>query len=201
MEDIRLTAEEEAELVETIEISADRLDALVANLLDMSRLQTGSLRAGGELVEPSDVIAAALTAVGDAASAITVTVDPDAPPALADFGLVERVLANLVENALRYAAGGPITVTASTVEDRVEFRVVDHGPGVAPEDRGRIFLPFQRLGDSVSRSGVGLGLAVATGFAEAMGGALTAEDTPGGGLTMVLALPVAVGPEGGASDG
>lgn len=109
-------------------------------------------------------------------------------------GLLERSVANVVENAVKYSPDGqPVTVSASALADRVEVRVVDRGPGVPDEAKDRIFAPFQRYGDAPRGAGVGLGLAVARGFAEAMGGTLTAEDTPGGGLTMVLTLPAAPG--------
>jgi two-component system sensor histidine kinase KdpD len=118
-----------------------------------------------------------------------------APPVLADPPLLERVLANLIANALRHnAPGAPVLVTASGHADQVEVRVVDRGPGIAPEDRERVFLPFQRLGDTDNTTGVGLGLALSRGLAEAMGGTLEVEDTPGGGTTMLLTLPAAIEP-------
>lgn len=109
-----------------------------------------------------------------------------------DPGLLERAMANLVENAVKYSPpGAPVLVAGSALADRVEVRVVDRGPGVPDEAKGRIFEPFQRHGDAPRGAGVGLGLAVARGFAEAMGGTLDAEDTPRGGLTMVLTLRAA----------
>ena len=122
--------------------------------------------------------------------------NPDLPAALADPGLLERVLENLVSNALRHAPG-PVSVTAGPAGARIEVRVTDRGPGIRPADRDRLFAPFQRLGDVPSGQGVGLGLAVARGLSEAMGATLTAEDTPGGGLTMVLSLAAAVVPPPG----
>ena len=116
-------------------------------------------------------------------------VDDDGDP-----GLLERILANLVENALRYTAPGQaIRVTAGSVKDRVVLRVIDHGPGVPSAKLDSIFQAFQRLGDVPAGHGVGLGLAVSRGFAEANGGTLEAEETPGGGLTMILTLPVQPG--------
>ncbi len=112
----------------------------------------------------------------------------DLPAALADPGLLERVVANLADNATRHAATGPVDVRAGAAAGRVELRVVDRGPGVRPADRERVFAPFQRIGDAPAGQGVGLGLAVARGLTEAMGGTLTAEETPGGGLTMVVSL-------------
>jgi two-component system sensor histidine kinase KdpD len=116
------------------------------------------------------------------------------PMVVVDPGLLERSVANLVENAVKYSpADEPVLVAASAMADRVEVWVVDRGPGVPDEAKDRIFAPFQRYGDAPRGAGVGLGLAVARGFAEAMGGTLNAEDTPGGGLTMVLGLPAAAG--------
>jgi two-component system sensor histidine kinase KdpD len=113
------------------------------------------------------------------------------PRVLADAGLLERVVANVVDNALRHGGGAPVAVRASAYADRVELRVVDSGPGVPRDAADRLFTPFQRLGDRDTTTGVGLGLSVARGFTEAMGGTLTAEDTPGGGLTVVVSLPAA----------
>ena len=113
------------------------------------------------------------------------------PLVLADPGLLERVLANLFSNALRHspATGPPPELRAELVEDMVVLEVVDHGRGVPDEAKERIFEPFTRIGDRYP--GVGLGLAVARGFAEAMGGRIVAKDTPGGGLTIAITLPAA----------
>jgi two-component system sensor histidine kinase KdpD len=187
-----LSSEDRAELMATIDESADRLGALVDNLLDMSRLQAGVVTPA---LTPCD-----LPAVVDRAQSWVDVADrprlieefpDDVPPVLADPGLLERVAANLLANAVRHAPHGPLRVTAAAVEARVELRVVDHGPGVPGSDRDRLFAPFQRLGDRPGGQGLGLGLAVARGLTEAMGGTLTAEDTPGGGLTMVVSLPAA----------
>ncbi|MEI4278763.1 sensor histidine kinase [Klenkia terrae] len=188
--ELRLTEADRVELVETVDESADRLTALVDNLLDMSRLQAGALT---PVTAPADllgVVHRALTWVPDP-SAIAVHAPDDLPPVLADPGLLERVVANLADNAARHAPGSPVVISAGTIADRVEVRVVDRGPGVAAQDRQRVFAPFQRLGDAPAGQGVGLGLAVARGLTEAMGGTLDVEDTPGGGLTMVLSLQVA----------
>jgi two-component system sensor histidine kinase KdpD len=116
----------------------------------------------------------------------------DVPPVLVDPPLLERVLANLTANALRHGGGRSVLVTAGELAGRVEIRIVDRGTGVREADRERIFQPFQRLGDTDNTTGVGLGLALSRGLTEAMGGTLTPEDTPGGGLTMVLDLPAAL---------
>lgn len=191
-DDLDLTEADRAELVATIDESADRLTALVDNLLDMSRLQAGAV---APTLAPTDLPTAVHRALSWVEEPDRGRVELDwpeeLPPALADSGLLERVLANLVDNAVRHAPSGPVAVTAGMLDEHVELRVVDHGPGVAPGDRERLFAPFQRLGDSPAGQGVGLGLAVARGLTEAMGGTLSAEDTPGSGLTMVVSLPAA----------
>lgn len=108
--------------------------------------------------------------------------------AMADIGLLERVLVNVVDNALRYAADGPVRVNAARVGDRVVIAVVDEGRGIARGAEEQMFAPFQRMGDRDNNTGVGLGLSVARGFVEAMGGTIAATDTPGGGLTVVIDL-------------
>jgi two-component system, OmpR family, sensor histidine kinase KdpD len=155
----------------------------------MSRLQAGAV---SPATGPSDlpaVVHRALSGLdGPDRARVTLGWPVDLPPVLADPGLLERVVANLVSNAVRHAPSGPVAVTAGALGDRLELRVVDRGPGVPLADRERVFAPFQRLGDTPSGQGVGLGLAVARGLTEAMGGTLTAEDTPGGGLTMLVTL-------------
>jgi two-component system, OmpR family, sensor histidine kinase KdpD len=187
--DLALSAADREELVATIDESADRLGGLVDNLLDMSRLQAGAV---SPALVPTDLPAVVARALGwldgDGRARVEPDWPADVPPALADPGLLERVVANLVANSVHHAPAGPVRLTAGPVGDTVELRVADHGPGVPPAARERVFEPFQRLGDAPAGQGVGLGLAVARGLTEAMGGSLTAEDTPGGGLTMVLAL-------------
>ncbi|MDO9380387.1 MAG: DUF4118 domain-containing protein [Nocardioidaceae bacterium] len=192
--DVVWSAEDEAELLRTIEESTDRLDSLVGNLLDLSRLETGVVRPHlGEV----DLTEAARLTVSSLSDPGRIDVVPGtAPPAVADAGLLDRVVANVCENALGHTPSGtPVEVLTSDYRDDdgrhlVTLRVVDHGPGVPPGATETIFAPFQRLGDVPDGDGVGLGLAVARGLSEAMGGTLVAEDTPGGGLTMVLELPV-----------
>jgi len=190
--DVEWSEADQAALLATIEESADRLDALVANLLDMSRLRTGSVQPQMRAVALEEVVPPALIGVGQA-DRVVVAVPESLPLVAGDAGLLERVVANLVENAVRHGAGSPVLLTASALGAQVELRVVDRGPGVADAAKETIFAPFQRLGDAPAGTGVGLGLAVARGFTEATGGRLWAEDTPGGGLTMVLSLPVAEG--------
>lgn len=183
--------EDRAELLEAIEHSADRLDSIVENLLDMTRLQAGAVPLETQDVGLDDVVARAVGGVVDA-RAVDIDLPPDLPDVTADVGLLDRVIANLVENAARHtAAGTRVRVAASARGDRVLLQVVDHGRGVPDALKERMFQPFQRLDDTPTGVGVGLGLAVAKGLTEAQGGRLRAEDTPGGGLTMVVELPCA----------
>jgi two-component system sensor histidine kinase KdpD len=193
-EDIDWDDADTAELLATADESLDRLTHLVANLLDMSRLQAGALSLFPRPSGLDEIIARSLDDLGPAGREITVDI-PDTLPAIsADPAILERIVVNLTENALRYSpAGKPPLLAASALGDRVELRVVDRGPGIPEGDRDRMFVPFQRLGDTDNTTGVGLGLALARGLTEAMDGTLTAEDTPGGGLTMTISLPAAPG--------
>ena len=189
-DDVAWSEEDQAELLEGIEEGADRLDHLVGNLLDMSRLQTGTVTPLIREVDLDEVVPMALVGVPE--DSVELDVPETLPMVDVDPGLLERSVANLVENAVKYSPRGEaVLVAASAIADRVEVRIVDRGPGVPDEAKERIFEPFQRYGDAPRGAGVGLGLAVARGFAEAMGGTLTAEDTPGGGLSMVLTLRAA----------
>jgi two-component system sensor histidine kinase KdpD len=187
--DVQWTREERGVLLETIEDSTDRLDSVVANLLDASRLKAGALAVAAEPVALVEVVGRTLLALGPGASRVRVDVAEQLPLVQADAGLLERILANLLDNALRHGGEDAIEITATAGAESAKLAVVDHGPGVAPADRDRLFVPFQRLRDD--SGGVGLGLAVAKGLAEAMGGALVADASPGGGLTMRLRLPLA----------
>ncbi|MGW9300934.1 MULTISPECIES: sensor histidine kinase KdpD [Streptomyces] len=175
-------------LLEGIEDGADRLSALIGNLLDMSRLNTGTVVPMIRETDLDEVVPMALGGVPD--GSVELDIPETLPMVAVDRGLLERVVANIVENAVKYSPEGrPVLVSASSLRDRVELRVVDRGPGVPDAAKEHIFEPFQRLGDAPRGAGVGLGLAVARGFTEAIRATLTAEDTPGGGLTMVLTLP------------
>jgi len=186
----------ETEFLHTIDEETDRLNDLVGNLLDMSRLQTGAVELVVREVGFDEVVPAALHAVqsgraGLRTSDVLVEIPETLPRVHADPGLLERAIANLIANALEASPPDrPVRISAGSVLDRVELRVVDQGPGIPVDQRDRVFSPFQRLGDRPNGNGVGLGLAVARGFVEAMGGELTIDDTPGGGATMVVALPV-----------
>ena len=186
-----LGAQDRRTLLDSAAEEADRLEALLTNLLDLSRLQTGAVSPVMSPTSLDEVVHRSLRAVpGD----LVVDETGDSLPLVrTDAGLLERVVANLVENAVRYSpAGDPVRLTAAVVPgDRLELRVVDRGPGVPDHDKPRIFTAFQRLGDAPAGNGVGLGLAVARGLADAVGATLDAEDTPGGGLTMVVGLPLA----------
>ncbi|MER6528294.1 sensor histidine kinase KdpD [Streptomyces sp. NPDC001508] len=189
-DDVDWSEQDRAELLEGIEEGADRLDHLVGNLLDMSRLQTGTVVAIVREADLDEVVPMALVGVPE--DSVELDIRETLPMVAVDPGLLERAMANLVENAVKYSPPDRrVMVSASAIADRVEVRVVDRGPGIPDEAKDRIFEPFQRYGDAPRGAGVGLGLAVARGFAEAMGGTLNAEDTPGGGLTMVLSLRAA----------
>ena len=188
--DVRWSEADEAELLATIEENADRLDTLIANLLDMSRIHTGSIQ---PLLRPTSVDEIApLAAHGVDADQVDFDIPDDLPLVETDPGLLERALANLIGNAVRYCPPGiPTQLVARSENGHVRLDVIDHGPGVRPDMKERIFEPFQQLGDRRNLEGVGLGLAVARGFVEATGGSLVALDTPGGGLTMRMTLLVA----------
>jgi two-component system, OmpR family, sensor histidine kinase KdpD len=190
--DVAWTSEAQHEFLETIDEETDRLDALVGNLLDMSRLQANALEVTAEPVALEEVLPAALHSLGVADGSIQLDVPATLPRVLADRGLLERVLANVIANAVDFSPpGSPPRVLAGVVDGVVDVRVVDRGPGVPASERERLFEPFQRLGDSGHSEGIGLGLAVAKGFVEAMGGEIEVDDTPGGGLTVVARLRVA----------
>ena len=186
------TASDREELLDTAEQSLDLLADLIANLLDMSRLQAGALPVALRPVALGALAPATLLRPGLDTRRVAIELPPDLPDVLADPAFLERVLANLVGNALHYSPPeSQVSVTAGAIEERVELRVIDHGPGIPPENRSQVFTPFQRLGDRDNSTGVGLGLALSLGLTEAMAGTLTIDDTPGGGLTMVLSLPIA----------
>ncbi len=193
-EDVAFSPADTAELLATIEESIDQLTALVGNLLDSSRLAAGVVRPDLRTVYLEETVQRALVSIGKGAtgfyrSAIDrVKVDVGDAVAMADAGLLERVLANLIDNALRYAPNCVVRVNAGRVGDRVLINVIDEGPGIPHGTEDQIFEAFQRLGDHDNTTGVGLGMSVARGFVEALGGSISAGDTPGGGLTVVVEL-------------
>jgi two-component system sensor histidine kinase KdpD len=197
---VTYTPGEQKELLETIDECTDRLDVLVGNLLDMSRITADSVQPLLRPVRWFEVVPPALR--GLPAGTVRVDLPPNMPAVDADPGLLERVIANIVENAVKYAPGSDITVAGSagglstaTLDGHPsgELRIIDHGSGVPASNVVAMFRPFQRLDDIARTSGVGLGLAVAKGFVAAMGGSLTAQETPGGGLTMVIRLRLSTG--------
>jgi two-component system, OmpR family, sensor histidine kinase KdpD len=193
-DDVPWTAEDSHEFLLTIDEETDRLNRLVGNLLDASRVQTGALTVTLRAVGIDEVVAAALGSLAGTAQ-VVVDVAEDLPAVLVDPALLERTVANVVANAMRWSPpGAEVRVDAGRVGRTVHLRVVDHGPGIAVGDRDRVVEPFQRLGDQSPDTGVGLGLAVASGFVRLMGGDLSLDDTPGGGLTVVLTLPCATAP-------
>jgi two-component system sensor histidine kinase KdpD len=189
-DDVTWTDAERQELLATIEDGADRLQGLVANLLDASRLEAGVVSASLERVRLEELVGRALIGLGSL-DRVVLDIPEDLPDVLADVGLAERVLANLLENALHHGGSGAVTVRGRDTGGHVACEVVDHGPGITPEEWPALFVPFSGVGGDTGDRGtgsLGLGLAVAHGFAEAMGAGLAPAATPGGGLTMRLTL-------------
>lgn len=192
--DVAFSPEDTAELLATIEESIDQLTALVGNLLDSSRLAAGVVRPELRRVYLEETVQRALVSIGKGATGFyrfaidRVKVDVGDAVVLADAGLLERVFANLIDNALRYAPNSPVRVNAGQVRDRVLINIIDEGPGIPHGTEDQLFEAFQRLGDHDNSTGVGLGMSVARGFVEAMGGTIAAGDTPGGGLTVTVEL-------------
>jgi len=190
--DVTLPPEQRAELLDTAAESLDALADLVTNLLDVSRLQAGALAVTLGPTDVADVVFPALDELELGPAEVELDLADDLRPMLADAGLLQRVVVNLLANAVRHSPDGErVRVAASTFRGRTELRVVDRGPGIPPERRDEVFTPFQRLGDTDNETGLGLGLALSKGFVEGMDGSLEVEDTPGGGLTMVVTLPTA----------
>jgi two-component system sensor histidine kinase KdpD len=195
--DVTWTEEEREQLLSGADDALDRLAALVDNLLDMSRLQAGGMEALIRATAVDEVVARALDDLSEEGKRFVVDLPEDVPPVLADAGLLERVIVNLLVNASRYSPPDQKPMlTASTLGEKVEIRVIDRGRGIPAAARDRVFEPFQRLGDTDNTTGVGLGLALARGLTELMGGTITPEETPGGGLTMVVSLHAAPSEDG-----
>ena len=187
-----LSADDREELIATADESLATLSALVTDLLDVSRVQAGVLAVALESVDGAGAVLSALDELGGGPDAFELDLDPDLPPLRADPVLLQRVLVNVLANAARHSPDGSrVRVSTSRRGGTAEIRVVDHGSGIPAERRDDMFTPFQRLGDTDNTVGLGLGLALSKGFTEGMGGTLAPEDTPDGGLTMVIALPVA----------
>jgi two-component system sensor histidine kinase KdpD len=195
-QDVAWSDEDRDEFLSAIDEETDRLDLLVGNLLDMSRLEAGAVEPMLHAVGVDEIVPRALASLGGDLGRGSTRVDVDVPESLprivADAALLERVVANLVANAIHFSGDGKgVIVQAGEVGDRVDLRIVDRGMGIRSDQRDQIFEPFQQLGDGGREGGVGLGLAVARGFVEAMGGEIAVDDTPGGGVTMVVSLRIA----------
>lgn len=187
----RLSPTDRAQLLESAERSLDTLARLVTDLLDVSRVQAGALAVALESIDVADVLPAVLGDLDAGPDEVVLHVPEALPAVRADPVLLQRVLVNLLSNALRHSpAATPPELAVSTFGDLLQVRVIDHGPGIEEERRTRMFAPFQHDSDTADSGGIGLGLALSRGFAEGMGATLEAEDTPGGGLTMVIGLPV-----------
>ena len=215
MEDIELDDESREILMETIESSADRLEVVIGNLLDASRIDSNSKRVDSVPVSVSDVVDAVCAELPEAAGHIDRDIDHDACMVEGDPGLIQRIVSNIVINGRQYAPESSLTIRTRPSERGVrgpadmpvmgslgaiaasaciDILIIDHGKGIPEDKLEEIFQPFQRLGDySAQSQGLGLGLAAASRFADAMGGAIRAEQTPGGGATFVLTLPRAMG--------
>jgi two-component system, OmpR family, sensor histidine kinase KdpD len=189
-DEIHLDEADQAALVAAIREEAQRLDRVVANLLDVSRLEAGALDTHRELWAVDELVGRALDSIRLGGDRIVVELDPDAPPVRVDAAQIERVIANLIENALRFSPSGtPVVVRAEHGATELRIHVVDRGPGVAASNRDTIFQPFRSDGSG----GSGLGLAIARGFAEANGGRVWTQEDPAGGH-FVLALATAPRP-------
>jgi two-component system sensor histidine kinase KdpD len=189
--DVELSDDDRDTLLGTANESLANLDALVTNLLDVSRVQAGVLGVSLRRVDIEDLLPAALEELSAPPGSVELDVPEGTPAVMADPVLLQRVLVNLLANALRYSPrGGPPRLGASVFGGELQVRIADSGAGVPDDRKGEIFQPFQREGDTDNTTGIGLGLALSKGFVEGMGGTLTPEDTPGGGLTMVVALPL-----------
>ncbi|WP_243062815.1 ATP-binding protein [Humibacter sp. RRB41] len=189
--DVKLSAPDRDALLATAAESLAGLESLVTNLLDVSRVQAGVLGVSLRRVDVDDVLQAALEELDTAPGRVVLDIPDQSPAVLADPVLLQRVFVNLLANALRFSSPvSPPRLGVSAFGDHVEVRVADDGPGVPDERKQSVFQPFQREGDADNSTGIGLGLALSKGFVEGMGGTLSPEDTPGGGLTMVVSLRV-----------
>ena len=195
-----LSSDDRAELLATADESLSTLSTLVTDLLDVSRVEAGVLGVSIVLVDAADAVLTALEELSLGPAEVELALDPELPALLADPVLLQRVIVNVLANALRYApVGERVRIATSSLGGIAEIRIIDHGAGVVAERFDDIFAPFQRLGDTDNATGLGLGLALSKGFTEGMGGTLRPEHTPGGGLTMVVSLPVAGLPDAPSS--
>jgi len=189
---LALEADDRLELAQAIRDEAERLDRVVGQLLDLSRLEAGAVEPHSELWHVDELVGQALAGLGADAARVRLEIRPETPPVEVDAAQVERVLANLIDNALHYSPpGSGVLVRAESGATELRLHVVDRGPGLPAEERDALFQPFRR--GSAGQLGSGLGLAIARGFAEANGGRVWAQDEPGGGH-LVLSLPLAARP-------
>ena len=190
--EVQWTPAQLAEGLATIDSETDRLNRLVVNLLDASRLQAGAVAVDVRPTDVAETLMAAVDSLGASAARVVFELADDLPLVAADPALLERAVANLASNAIRYSTGAAaVRVAAEQFADTVLVRVVDSGPGIPQDQHAKVLAPFQRLGDRPSPDGVGLGLPIAQGFIDAMGGTMALDDTPGGGLTVTISIPLA----------
>ncbi|MGZ4724533.1 MAG: DUF4118 domain-containing protein [Ilumatobacteraceae bacterium] len=175
----------------TVDEETDRLNRLVGDLLDASRLQIGALAVNCQTVDVAESIGVTLAGIGAAADRVEVEIPSGLPPAYGDPGLLERSLDNVVTNALRHGGPSPVRLTVGVVGQEIHVCVIDRGPGIPAHLRETVMAPFQQLGDDRAGGGVGLGMSIAQGFMQSMHGRLELDDTPGGGLTVIIAVPIA----------
>ena len=188
--EVPLPPAERAELLDTATESLAALSALVTNLLDVSRVQAGALGVNLAPTEVADVVLPALDELDLGPGEVELDLADDLQPVLADPGLLQRVIVNLLANAIRHSPPDErVRIAVSSFRNQTEIRVIDRGPGIPADRRDEVFTAFQRLGDTDNETGLGLGLALSKGFALGMGGTLEVDDTPGGGTSMVLTLP------------
>ncbi len=185
------THEDQEELLNSANHSLDQLNHLIENLLDMSRLEAGTIFLNWRNVGVEDAVSGAIKSLKSPTNSIEINIDSELPPIKGDPILLERVIGNLLENALRFnPKDKAVTIAAAQVGNLIEIRIIDHGPGLSKKDTSKLFTPFQRFGDRDNSTGVGLGLAIVKGFTELMNGQVSMEATFQGGLTMVLSFPI-----------
>jgi two-component system, OmpR family, sensor histidine kinase KdpD len=188
----RLEARIQRELLESVREEAERLNRLVQNLLEMTRLESGAVQLRKELHPPEEVIGAALGRLGRALAdrRVTTNVPPDLPLVPMDDVLIEQVLLNLLDNAVKYTpAGSPIEIIATATDQNLTIEVADHGPGLPPGEEEKIFEKFYRANRG-GATGAGLGLAICRGIVQAHGGRVWAQNLPGGGVAFLFTLPL-----------
>lgn len=199
--EINWSGSDRQELLETANHSLDQLNNLIENLLDMSRLEANAISLHLRRVDVEDAISGSIKALKSTQNPVSIRIEDSLPTIGVDPILLERVLVNLIENALRFnPIDQQIEIEACKAGESVAIKVIDHGPGIEPKNRGKIFVPFQRLGDRDNTTGVGLGLAIVKGFTELMNGEVRVEETLSGGLTMILTFDVTQGTSSGMSE-